>query len=191
VEDSRHPQHRRDLPNRALILEPEREQEAIRRFQLVEGLPKCVRQLLPPESCVSVGRRSGGQPIRIDFGGDEIFEAAAGHLLGASGLVLGSRAAVTVAVMIQQKPPRDHDEPRREPASGARRIATQAAAVVRTERLEHMGVAIQRGVTIARERPTRVQNDAAVRSDELCPGLLALGAIGRVKEARERWRRVG
>jgi hypothetical protein len=191
VEDRRHPQHRRDLPNRALILEPKRKQEAIRRFQLVERLPKRVHQLLPPESCVSVGRRRRGQPIRIDFGDDEILEAAARHLLGTPDVVVGSWAAITVAVMIQQKPPRDDDEPRREPGFGARRVSTQPAAVVRTERLEHMRVAIQRGVTIARERATRVQNDAAVRSDKLCPGLLPLGAVGRVQEAGEFSRRVG
>jgi hypothetical protein len=63
--------------------------------------------------------------------------------------------------------------------------------MIRPQGLEHVRVAVHRGVAVASQRPAGVEYDAAVVSDERRPRLLPGGVVRRIEKARERRRRAG
>jgi hypothetical protein len=191
VERSRHPQLGGDLAHGAAVLEAERQEQTVSRLELVERATECVQQLSVPERRVGASGRARSQAIRVYLGGDEVLELASSGVLGTPGIVLAARTPVAAAVIIQKQPSRDDDQPGREPRPGTRRVRAQATVVIRPQGLKDVRVAIQCGVTIARQRATGVEEDAAVRRDERGPRVLPCDVVRRIEKARERRGEVG
>src|SRR5687768_15144747 len=63
VKDGRHAEKPGDLANGPLVLEAEREEEAVRRLELAERMSERSRQFLPADRSVGTGVSGGRQDI--------------------------------------------------------------------------------------------------------------------------------
>ncbi len=111
VEYGGEPEGPRNLPHRALILEPKREQQAIGSIQLFERSTECQLQLLSANAGIGFVIRVTYQPVGLDFVGDEIFEPSACQVFLLPILIFATRASVTLAKVIVHQSSSDDDEP--------------------------------------------------------------------------------
>jgi len=111
MEYAREPESLPNLPYRALVLEPKREQQAVGSIQLFDRSSECELELLSPNSGIGLVIRLTHQAVGLDFVGDEIFESSACPVFLLAILIFTTRASVTLAKVIVHESSGDDDEP--------------------------------------------------------------------------------
>jgi len=82
-----------------------------------------------------------------------------------------------VTVEVQAKAARHHDEPGGELGAAIGHVAAKAAAVVLPQALEHVRVTIHRRVVVGGERAGDMEEETAVRGDEVGPRAVSRAGV--------------
>ena len=172
---------RGDLAHRTLILESQRNEQAIRGTQLGQSLANGSCELRVTQRRIRPLIVVGGELLRVDLGCHEILQAASREASFTRGRVLTARSAITAPVIIEQQTSRDDHEPRRESRSPIGHVRLEARVAVSSELLDDVGESIHCLVAVAGEGAAGVQEDACMGGEEFLPGLL-LRRVGRRPE---------
>ena len=134
-------------------------------------------------SHVGIGlvRTVGYREMRGKFGidGREIHQATSRRraLSRAIRGRISPRTSVSLSVIVQTQPARDHGKPRRESTPPVVLKAPQAAIVVLLQPLQHERIGVHRSVMLAKKVSRDMQEQATVHRYELSPRSLARGAF--------------
>ncbi len=169
------------------VRESQLEEEPITRLETHEGGQERTVQLACPELGLGVGV-CGVRKLRgVELLGEEINESPTHPVCFVTLLPRAVSAPVLLADAVQAQSTRHHHKPGRKLAVTLGGVSSQTVEVVAAELLQQVGVRVHRGVIVAAQRASRVQQQSAMRFKKRLPtrvsgrGVCSLEEVGQFR----------
>jgi hypothetical protein len=164
------------------IVESQLEEEPVARLETHKGGQERPVQLACPKLRLGVVLRGISELGGVELLGEEIDESPTHPVCLATLRPSTVRAPVPLADAIQTQSARHHHEPGRKLAATLSSVCAQTVEVVAAELLQQVGIRVHRGVIVAAQGASRMQQQSAMHLKKRLPSRFSDRRVGSHEE---------